>query len=528
MIDFSRGRHAGILLPLFSMPSTRSWGIGEVTDLVAIGRWLQEAGFDFLQLLPVNEMPSSEHSPYSAISAMAIDPIYVGLASVPEFAAGGGEAALEADARDALDAARRSRRVEFSVVRALRLDALRRAFDRFVEVEWRPQTARAAALAAYLQAEAWWLDDYALFRALREHHGERPWWEWPSDLAQRSPEALTAAGAALERERLFYAWIQWLADTEWRAARAAMAPVGLFGDLPFMVGADSADVWARQHAFRLDATVGTPPDAFSETGQDWGLPAYRWDVFAREDDRWIRERARRAAELFDGFRVDHLVGFYRSYLIPRDGSARVFSPPTPREQLRQGERVMRAFASAGARVIAEDLGTVPDFVRASIARLGIPGFKVLRWERDWHAPGHPFRDPLAYPRVSVATSGTHDTETLVEWWEGAPEADRRMLASLDWLAGRRLDVEGGRCDEATRDALLELLVASASDFVILPMQDVFSWRDRINTPATVSPDNWTWRLPWPVDRLLDEPEARERAATLRTWAVRHGRAGERA
>lgn len=524
MTDFSHGRHAGILLPLSSMPSTQSWGIGEVPDLVAMGRWLREAGFDFLQLLPVNEMPSSEHSPYAAVSAMAIDPIYVSLAPVLEFAAAGGEAALDAAARAALDAVRGSRRVEFQAVRALRLAALRRAFERFVEVEWRPQTARAAALSAYLQAEAWWLDDYTLFRALRERYEERPWWDWPPELARRDPEALADARAALERERLFYGWVQWLADTEWRAARAAIAPVGLFGDLPFMVGADSADVWARQHAFRLDATVGTPPDAFSETGQDWGLPAYRWDVFAREDDQWIRDRARRAAELVDGFRVDHLVGYYRTYLIPRDGSARFFSPATAREQLRQGERVMRAFASAGARVIAEDLGTVPDFVRASIARLGIPGYKVLRWERDWHAPGHPFRDPLAYPRVSVATSSTHDTETLAEWWEAAPEADRRLLASLDWLAGRQLDVEGGRCDAATRDALLELLVASRSDFVILPMQDVFGWRDRINTPATRSPDNWTWRLPWPVDRLLAEPEARERASTLRVWVARHGRA----
>ena len=135
----------------------------------------------------------------------------------------------------------------------------------------------------------------------------------------------------------------------------------------------------------------------SATGQDWGLPAYRWDVFADRDFDWLRHRARRNADLCDGYRVDHLVGFYRTYY--RDGHGQAgFTPPDEPSQLALGERVL-VFRDAGAEIIAEDLGTVPDFVRASLARLEVPGYKVFRWERQWDDPGQPFRDPASYPSV---------------------------------------------------------------------------------------------------------------------------------
>src|SRR4029077_9092019 len=227
-------------------------------------------------------------------------------------------------------------------------------------------------------------------------------------------------------------YLQWVADEQWREARAGAAArgVSLFGDLPFMVDGDSADVWARQHQFRLDVSVGAPPDAFSATGQDWGMPLYQWDVMAHEDFLWLRERARRSADLFHGYRVDHLVGFYRTYGKMKEGGAGFFTPADEPAQLVLGERLLDLFRSAGAEIIAEDLGTVPDFVRASLARLAVPGYCVFRWERHWHTPGQPFRDPLEYPATSVATSGTHDTEPVVVWWEGASEEERRKVADL--------------------------------------------------------------------------------------------------
>jgi len=301
--------------------------------------------------------------------------------------------------------------------------------------------------------------------------------------------------------------------------------VQLFGDLPFMVDGDSADVWARQHQFRLDVSVGAPPDAFSATGQDWGMPLYEWDVMQREDYRWLRERARRSADLFDGYRVDHLVGFYRTYGKRRDGGEGFFTPPDEPSQIAQGERLMDLFRSAGAEIIAEDLGTVPDSVRASLARMAVPGYRVFRWERHWHSHGQPFRDPLQYPPSSVATSGTHDTEPLIIWWERAPEEERRKVADLaliQRLAGGA-SIADADYQATVRDVALEALYASGSDLLLLPIQDAFGWRDRVNEPATVTDSNWTYRLPWPSDTLDEQAEARTTQARLREWAQRYQR-----
>ena len=183
------------------------------------------------------------------------------------------------------------------------------------------------------------------------------------------------------------------------------------------------------------------------------------------------------------------------------------------------------FRSAGAEIIAEDLGTVPDFVRASLARLGVPGYRVFRWERRWHDAGHPFRDPSEYPARSVAASGTHDTEPVATWWDQAPDEERVQVSNLP--AVQRVtggaDIAGRPFDATVRDALLEVLFASASELLLVPVQDAFGWRDRINEPATVSDENWTYRLPWPVDTLDDIAEARERKEALAAWSRRYAR-----
>jgi len=304
--------------------------------------------------------------------------------------------------------------------------------------------------------------------------------------------------------------------------------VALFGDLPFMVSGDSADVWARQDEFRLDASVGVPPDAFSETGQDWGLPVYRWDVLAERDFDWLRDRAHRNADLFDGYRVDHLVGFYRTFYRPHDGSPATFTPDSEDAQQALGERVLGVFQEPGSEIIAEDLGVVPDFVRASLSRLGIAGYKVFRWERHWHNEGQPFKDPREYPSVSVATSGTHDTEPMVVWWEDASRADREAVLAIPSVRALLTDEDLAASDmpgmpHALHEALLETLFASGSDTLILPIGDIFGWRDRINQPATVTESNWSWRLPWPSDRMSTEPGAMHVAKQLAEWCVRHER-----
>jgi 4-alpha-glucanotransferase len=518
-------RRAGLLIPLFSCPSTASWGIGDIGDVAPMTAWLAAGGQRVLQLLPLNEMAPGQQSPYSAISAMAIDPIFISLPAVPDFEALGGEASLSDAERGELEAVRQARAIRHERVRRLKQRALRAAFTRFVEVEWCPDTGRARALKGFLSAQAWWIEDYAIFRALHAREGDRPWTEWPEALQRRDPAAIAQARRELSREVLFYQYLQWLAAVQWADARRGAHGVQLFGDLPFMVDGDSADVWVRQHQFRLDASVGVPPDAFSADGQDWGMPVYRWDAIAREDFRWLHERARRGADLYDGYRIDHLVGFYRTYGRPRGGGRPFFTPATEPEQLAHGERVLAIFREAGAEIIVEDLGTVPDFVRASLARLGVPGFRVFRWERHWHTDGRPFRDPSEYPAVSVAASGTHDTEPMAVWWERMPAAERHMISALPTI--QQMTNGGSLADRPyvpdVRDVLLQALFASGSNLLLLPVQDVFGWRERINEPALVSDDNWAFRLPWLCDRLDAEPEARERQATLHAWAHRHGR-----
>ena len=515
--DFFRGRHAGLLVPLFSIPSRSSWGVGEIGDLPRLGAWMADAGFSFVQLLPINEMADGQNSPYSAMSAMAIDPIFIAPAAVPDIAALGGEDLLSAEDRTQLAAARQSRGVDYGVVRAIKTRAFRAGFDHFRATEWDANTRRAQRLKLFLERARWWLDDYALFRALHAREEGRHWREWPEDLRDRQPAALARARQELGAEILFYSYLQWLAADQWADARDACG-IGVFGDFPFMVSGDSADVWSRQHDFRLDASVGAPPDAFSETGQDWGFPAYRWKTIAAGGFRWLAARARRSAELYDGYRVDHLVGFFRTYVREQSGQA-AFVPPDQPEQVLQGERVLDVLSATGARIIAEDLGVIPGFVRETLERLEIPGYKVLRWEREWDAHGQPFRDPASYPQSSVATSGTHDTETVAQWWEEAPADERHAVAAI---VGGGLD-PGSPFDARVRDAIVTALYAASSDIVLLPIHDIFGWRDRVNVPALIDAQNWTWRLPWPVEALQEEGDGRDRARFTASLSGKYGR-----
>lgn len=521
------GRRSGILVPLFSLTSNRSWGIGEFTDLPMFARWAASAGQRFVQILPITEIPSIETSPYSALTAMALDPIYISLPALEDFASLGGESWMSQEDRGTIDTLRKGTRVEHRIIRPFKERWLRRAFERFLDIEIEGKSRRAQKFAAFTEAEAWWLDDYSLYQALRTARGAKPWWDWPSPLAHRDSQSLAAAREEFRDEIRYLQYVQWVAAEQWADARRQVPEVQIFGDVPFMISADSPDVWTQQNEFLLDATVGVPPDAFSETGQDWGLPPWRWDVMAQDEYEWMGRRARRTVSLFDGFRLDHLVGLYRTYIRPIDKSiAPYFAPSEEALQLQLGERLVGIYQDGGAEVIAEDLGTVPDFVRESLQRLDVPGFKVLRWERDWSKPGHPFVDPPDYPEASVATTGTHDIEPLACWWEVTSREERDQI--LDIPSVQRHLAETASLQDvrvaptmprAAIDAILRALLDAESRLTIIPVQDIFGWRNRINTPAVVDEQNWTWRLPWPVDRLEHISEAQMRARNLAAWTA---------
>ena len=493
-------RQSGVVVPLCSLVSNHGWGIGEFGDLPMFARWLSEAGQSIVQILPIHELPPIETSPYSAMTAMALDPIYITMANVADFSGLGAELALNGAEQAEIKRLQQTPRIDYASIRRLKDRWLRRSFDRFLRLEVARGTPRSARFDAFVTAQSWWLEEYALFRAISARHESAPWMQWPEPLARADAAAISEARGMLRQEITYRSYLQWLATDQWSEAKRLSWPTRVFGDLPFMISANSPDVWARQHEFRFDATIGVPPDAFSETGQDWGLPPWRAEVMADNDFAWMRARSRRYGDLYDGYRIDHLVGLYRMYVRPIDQTnPAFFDPADEAAQTALGETLVEILSAteSGPELIAEDLGSIPPFVRESMARLNLPGLKVLRWERHWDREGQPPIDPREFPERSVATTGTHDIEPLAAVPEGATEESRTEI--------------------------LRSLLSAGSCLTLIPLQDIFGWTDRINTPAVVDDVNWTWRLPWTVDSWLDREETVARADQLKEWTREAGR-----
>jgi len=238
-----RSRRAGISVPLFSLRSTRSWGIGEMGDIPAMAEWLRAAHQSVLQILPLNELAPSESSPYSPLSAMAIDPQFISIWMMDE------AEAFEREWRAEIEHVRRTPGIDYRAVRELKSRTLRMSFERFLKSEWLLDTGNAAAFRTFLESESWWLDEYSLYRALRADAGERPWPEWPSDLRDRESSAMARARERLAGQILYYQYVQWIATRQWQTVRQATEGIQVLGDFPFMVTLDSADVWSRREDF---------------------------------------------------------------------------------------------------------------------------------------------------------------------------------------------------------------------------------------------------------------------------------------
>ncbi len=489
-------RKAGTTVGLFSIYGEKSWGIGELADLPAFARWLKRAGQSWLQVLPVFEMPRGESSPYGALSAFAIDPVYLRLADINEVDDALIRCALGAEGLDALVRAKDATRVDYVAVRDLKEKVLDAAFVRFIENDWALEGDSARELLAFASREAHWLEDYALFMALRAQHGECSWTEWPAGVRDRDPRALAQARLVHARAMLKRAWVQMHAAKQWDAMRAELAREGmvLMGDLPFVVTRDSADVWSHGGEFHLHLSLGAPPDALSAEGQDWGLPPYNMPRMAESNWQWMRSRTRRMAQLFDAFRVDHLVGYFRQWVRELEGDRRgYFDNEGDEAQARRGRELVDLFVheASPSKVIAEDLGIIPQFVRDTLAQTNTPGYKVLPWEQE-HGQ---FRDPGSFPEVSVATWSTHDTQPITAWfgdlqpWEQAQLREKMALA-----------------EDATNDEKmvkwLTWLYGARSELALTLVQELVDLPERINTPGTVGPDNWTLRLPWSIETAL--------------------------
>jgi 4-alpha-glucanotransferase len=512
----ARRRQAGVLIPLFSVRTKCGWGVGEIPDLVALAGWAAEAELAVVQLLPVNEVRGGETSPYSASTAFAIDPVYLGLDACEDFVAAGGRAALSSADRHLLDDLAGLPAVDWHRVRALKGRALRRAYQRFLAEEWNQASARALELRRFRE-EHDWLADHALFCVLHDRLGKH-WQEWPAELRDREPAVLSRVIEENADELLYHCWLQWQLDHQWRAARAVARAGGVdfMGDLPFVVSGDSSDVWTNRGLFRLDMSVGAPPDPFSPTGQDWGLPLYDWRAMEHTGFRWMRKRAGRSGEMFGLFRVDHVIGMYRTYYRSKDGRKMGFSPSDEDDQIRLGETLLSLMGEYG-QVVAEDLGALPEFLRPSLTRLQLPGYRVLRWEKDdvWRDGRKEtlLHDPAGWPEISVATSGTHDTQMQAEWWDSTELEERKLFTRLPGL--RSLDPHK-RFDDQVRDAFLHVLYAAPSQLCLLPFQDLLGSRERVNVPGTVSPTNWIFRMAMDVDDLRADRTTTARLTQLAT------------
>ncbi len=507
-------RIAGVLIPLFSLRTEGDLGIGDISALKPMTDLAVRMGHRAVLMLPVDETAPGNASPYSALSLFAIDPIYISTAGLPS--------SVRARAKGAAAMLTGVTLADRIRIRTARLEILEAAFREFRAGAGNGDREAAERFAVDHRE---WIEDYALFRALKERFQWKAWEEWPAEVRGRDPSAIEAARRDLAEPIAKYVYWQFLAHREWADARAYARARGVMlgGDLAFSPGRDSAEVWSNQRMFDLPRSVGAPPDAFSVLGQRWGLPMPQWDLMRGSKMELLRARVRHARSLFDFVRIDHVVGLYRTYSFgPEPEEAGEFLPSSEAAQNAQGEEIMRAvLEEAGdTAVIAEDLGVIPPFVSASLAAMGIPGYKVMRWEKiNWGRPDERYIKPSQYPELSLAVTGTHDTETFSVWWRETAVSERVQF--VEALGNPpQLDPASDTLSEAALDTILAALYAAPSRMTIVPMQDLFGWEDRINLPGTVGIENWTWRLPWTLEHALGDADIGARLARLKEIATR--------
>jgi 4-alpha-glucanotransferase len=506
-------RSAGILIPLFSLRTADDLGRGEILQMKPMIDFAISLGHRMIQLLPLDETAPDEASPYSALTIFGIDPLYISASEL----SGVGRMAIRRARKSAGESSRKLPREKYV---ALKKELLAQAFETFAS---RARGRERRALEDFIAENAWWIHDYALFRALKDHFGFRSWQEWPGDLARREDGAVASARRELAQSIHKYCYFQFIAHRQWKSIRDYAKERGVFigGDLAFSPGHDSDVVWAHQESFDLTRTVGAPPDAFSETGQRWGLPMPNWIAMRSDGFEIWRSRARHARMLYDVVRIDHVVGLYRTFSFDADDplAPGAFTPDDEDEQRAQGEAVLSAIKeeTPDLNLIAEDLGTVPPWVRKSLSKLGIPGYKVMQWEREWDTPGEPFIKPADYPQLSIATTGTHDTEALTLWWREQTPEERAKLVKAFALDGR-VNVRAP-LGMPVLNEILRTLYASPSIVTTMPIQDLFGWCARINRPGTVSDSNWSYRLPVPLERMATSHAIQSRVRDLKEIAI---------
>jgi|CZKI01.1.fsa_nt_gi 4-alpha-glucanotransferase len=503
LFNWLSSRSAGVLLHPTSLPGGQGIGTFDGAALRFL-EFLQAAGMTWWQVCPLGPTGYGD-SPYQCFSAFAGNPYLIDLQGL---VAGGLLGADEIAPLASLGADS----VDFGALFRLKWPLLRRAFSRH-KLAGSPALG-AEGFAEFRAAQASWLEPYAWFRALKDHFGGRAWWEWPQGARSFSSLA-PALRKQLNDEADAHQFYQYLFFAQWRRIRAEAARrgIGIIGDIPIFVAADSADAWVRPGLFELAqdgrpvAVAGVPPDYFSEDGQLWGNPLYRWEVHSADGYAWWKERLRASFDMYDVVRIDHFRGFDTYWRIPLPAlNARA-------GEWRQGPGLgfFRAVSSAfpDARIIAEDLGLLTPSVEALLRDTGLPGMAVLQFAFGGNATNaylpHNLRpNGVVYP-------GTHDNDTTLGWYATAGAATRDH-------ARRYLRVGG---DEIGWD-FIRAAYAAVSWIAVIPAQDLLSLGSeaRLNTPGKPE-GNWRWRL---SAGHLEQLAQGGMAAYLAELASRYGRA----
>ena len=468
-------RECGVLLPISSLPS--KYGIGcfsksayEFVDSMASG------GQSYWQILPLGPTGYGD-SPYQSFSTYAGNPYYIDL-----------EQLIWDGLLSEKDCMRWNfhedeRMVDYGKVYLSRKELLFQAFTT-AKPECKPE------FLSFCNAQAFWLEDYALFMAVKDLFSGAPWQEWDIDIKLRKPEALEEYRQKLKIEVNYYKYIQYLFYDQWKRLKgyANERGIKIIGDIPIYVALDSADTWSQSDHFLFDENkmpsqvAGCPPDAFAKEGQLWGNPVYNWQVHKESKYRWWVSRIRHCTQLYDVTRIDHFRGFDEYYSIPaQEKTARQGS-------WRQGpgyDLFQTLKTELGSiRIIAEDLGYMNESVKELLRKTGYPGMKILQFAFDSRETSNYL--PHNYERNCVVYTGTHDNDTLLGWYRSLNEKDKCLAR----------EYSGIRAEEDCCRRLLSLAYGSVADLVVIPIQDFLKLgsEGRINRPSTVGGNNWRWRL----------------------------------
>ena len=465
-------RSSGILMHITSLPGP--YGVGTMgKQAFAFVDFLKDAGQRLWQILPLTPTGFGD-SPYQSCSTFAGNHYLIDLDFLVE------DGLLDQEEISGIRWCRKDEKADFGLLYNNRLKVLRLAYGRFGGSE---------AFDAFCDRSSAWLPDFALFMALKERYGGKPWYEWPENVKHRSADAMAQAREELAEQIRFYSFVQYLFFTQWEALHGYANDCGIqiIGDVPIYVPLDSVEVWSQPQLFELDrklnpiAVAGCPPDGFTEDGQLWGNPLYRWSVHKKQGYQWWLERLAAAGRMYDVIRLDHFRGFEAYWSVPYGHKTARYGKWVKGPGMSFVKALKKGLPDLP--LIAEDLGFLTQEVLDLRDAGGWPGMKVLQFAFDPKEPSDYL--PHTYVHNSVCYTGTHDNMTMRQWFETASREEVEFAAAYMNLSQKEGYVWG-----TIRTAL-----ASVSDLCVIQLQDYLNLdgRARMNFPGTLSDSNWTWR-----------------------------------